>query len=276
MWGTTGTSQALAPSGAAPIAVAAVRVVFGGAALAASAGVRGSLRRLPAAPVAAATFSLVLAQLAFFSAVDRTGVALGTVIAIGSSPIAAGAAVWMIRREDPGNRWIVATALGTCGCAVLLLAGRSVDVDPWGVGLALVVGCGYAGYTLATRHLVLAYPPDAVIAVVFGLAALCLLPLLFIVDLGWTMTLPGALISAHLAIVTIALAYSLFSRGLQTVTAPTAVTLTLAEPLTAAVLGIVVLDEPISTAVGIGMAMLLTGLLIVARPKTVHPSRNYH
>lgn len=33
LWGTTGTAQALAPTGASPLAVAAMRLAIGGAAL---------------------------------------------------------------------------------------------------------------------------------------------------------------------------------------------------------------------------------------------------
>lgn len=42
----------------------------------------------------------------------------------------------------------------------------------------------------------------------------------------------------HLGIVTIALAYTLFAKGLINISPPEAVTLTLAEPFTAAMLGI--------------------------------------
>jgi DME family drug/metabolite transporter len=268
MWGTTGTSQALAPAGADPTAVAAVRVVFGGLALGLSAAARSMFRRLPVVAVGVATASLVTAQLAFFAAVDMTGVALGTVISIGSAPIAAGAAGRLFLGEELGRRWMVATFFGVCGCTLLLLGGQSVDVNPIGVFLALVVGCGYAGYTLATKDLVVEYPPDAVIAAVFGLAAVCLFPLLFVVNLDWTLQARGLLIAAHLALVTVAAAYALFSRGLRKVPAAAAVTLTLAEPLTAAVLGIAVLHEPVSLAVGVGMALVLAGLAMVARPDT--------
>jgi DME family drug/metabolite transporter len=269
MWGTTGTAQALAPPGAEPTSVAAVRVVLGGATLVISTAARSLLRAMPIMPLVIATVSLVTAQLSFFSAVDRTGVALGTVVAIGSAPIAAGALGWMFRRQPPGARWATATALGMSGCVLLLVAGRSIDVDPVGILLALVVGFGYAGYTLATKDLVEQHPPDAVIAAVFGVAAVCMAPLLLLVDLDWTATARGLLIALHLGLVTIALAYSYFARGLKTIPAPTAVTLTLAEPLTAGTLGIVVLNEPLTPWVGLGMTMVLAGLLLLTLPQTI-------
>lgn len=267
LWGTTGTAQALAPVGTQPVSVATVRVVLGGLVLVASATLRSLLRPLPPVAVAAATTCLVFAQLSFFAAVDITGVAVGTVVSIGSAPVAAGLLNSVVRRESPGRQWTIATALGVAGCVLILLGGRSVEVDPAGVVLALIVGCGYAGYTLATKDLVERHPPDAVIALVFGLSAACMVPLLFFVDLGWTTDFRGVLIAAHLGLVTIALAYSLYSRGLSAIPAPVAVTLTLAEPVTAAILGIAVLDEPVSGWVAAGMGLVLGGLLLLTVPE---------
>jgi DME family drug/metabolite transporter len=50
------------------------------------------------------------------------------------------------------------------------------------------------------------------------------------------------------------------------VSAATAVTLTLAEPLTAAVLGVVVLDERLNQTAGFGCGLVLAGLLLLTVP----------
>jgi len=268
LWGTTGTSQALAPPGTTPLGVASVRVCLGGIALFLVGWSRGLLRNrhMSLAHILAASGSLVAAQLSFFAAVDRTGVAVGTVVAIGSSPIAAGALAWLIRRERPGRRWAMATAVGVTGAVLLLAAGRSVDVDPAGVGLALIVGLGYAGYIVATKDLVEAHPPDAVTAAVFGVAATVMLPFLFLADLGWTADPKGLVIALHLGLVTVAFAYSIFSRGLIVVPAAIAVTLTLAEPLTAGILGVAVLDERLSMVAGVGILLVLASLVLLTVP----------
>jgi len=268
LWGTTGTSQALAPPGTTPLGVASVRVCLGGIALFLIGWSRGLLRnrRMSLVHILAASGSLVAAQLSFFAAVDRTGVAVGTVVAIGSSPVAAGALAWLIRHERPGRRWAMATAVGVTGAVLLLAAGRSVDVDAAGVGLALIVGLGYAGYIVATKDLVETHPPDAVTAAVFGVAAGVMLPLLFLADLGWTADPKGLAIALHLGLVTVALAYSIFSRGLIIVPAAIAVTLTLAEPLTAGILGVVVLDERLSIVAGFGILLVLASLVLLTVP----------
>jgi drug/metabolite transporter, DME family len=166
LWGTTGTAQALAPAGARPLAVASVRVVLGGVVLLglAARGRPQSVGRSSLGATLVAAGSLVVAQLCFFAAVDRTGVAVGTIVAIGSSPIAAGALEWALARRRPTRQWMHATFLAIAGCTLLLTAGRSLDVDSTGVGLALVVGLGYAGYTLSTKLLVSDHPPDVATA----------------------------------------------------------------------------------------------------------------
>ena len=268
LWGTTGTAQALAPPGAVPVAVATVRVVLGGIVLVAIAALRSTLRALPLKPILFATSGLVIAQLSFFASVEITGVSLGTVVAIGTAPMAAGALAWITSGRRPGPGWVAATALGIVGCSILFLGDRAVEVRPLGVLLALVVGVGYAVVTAATKELIDKNPPDAVIAVVFGLSAVCMMPLLLVVDLHWMTRLSGALIAVHLGFITIGLAYTLFARGLNSVPAPTAVTLTLAEPVTAAFLGIVVLNEPLSGSVMVGIFLVLLGLLILSLPST--------
>ncbi len=74
-------------------------------------------------------------------------------------------------------------------------------------------------------------------------------------DLRWAIETDGLLVVLHLGLVATAMAYLLFARGLRTVPAVHAVTLSLAEPLTAATLGILVLKEhpTMTSASGMGL-----------------------
>jgi DME family drug/metabolite transporter len=67
---------------------------------------------------------------------------------------------------------------------------------------------------------------------------------------------------AHLGIVTIAVAYLLYGYGLRSIPASMAATLTLAEPVTAAVAGVVVLDERLTAAGWLGAALVVAGLAL--------------
>ena len=264
LWGTTGTAQALAPPGATPAAVGAVRLALGGAGLLAVALLRGELRqaaRLPRRAVVVAAVTVAAYQVCFFNGVSLTGVALGTVVGIGSSPVWAGLLAWLTGAGRPSRRWVFATGLAVAGVILLIAGGRRLQVNLPGVILALAAGASYAIYASASKRLLESASPDAVMAVVFGLAALLLSPILLQSDLGWVGTPRGAAVALHLGLLATTLAYLLFARGLRSLPAPTAVTLSLAEPLTAAGLGLLILQERLSMAALLGGGLLLAALM---------------
>jgi DME family drug/metabolite transporter len=269
LWGTTGTAQAFAPAGASPLAIGSIRLLVGGTALLILALVRRQLHLhgWPLWPTALVLTGIALYQVCFFAAVARAGVAVGTIVAIGSAPMLAGLLGLVLLSERPTGRWLFATLLAVGGCTLLVVAGSdaasAVHLDAVGVLLALGAGACYALYTIASRQLLRVQPPDAVTAVAFFGGALLLGPLLFVVDLSWLTQPAGLLVALHLGIVTTALSYILYIRALLTVTSATAVTLALMEPFTAATLGVVVLGEQLTPAAILGITLLLVGLLVL-------------
>ena len=274
LWGTTGTAQALAPAGASPPAVGVVRLVLGGMILLGLAWGRGALRHgapWPRLATVAGMVSMAAYQLFFFTAVARTGVAAGTVVAIGSGPVIAGLLGALVLRERPTRRWVLATTLAVSGGVLLTVTGRTVQVDIWGILLAVGAGAAYAVYTIASKQLLRAQPPDAVTGVVFFGGALLLLPLLFFVQLDWLWSARGALVALHLGVFTTALAYIFYIRGLLTVPAATAVTLALVEPATAALLGVFVLGERLPPVAFLGIGLIAAALAVLAWPGRTPP-----
>ena len=94
-------------------------------------------------------------------------------------------------------------------------------------------------------------------------AVLCALALPF-VDLAWLGTTSGVVMALWLGLGTISIAYVLFTWGLSGLTAATAATLTLGEPLTASILGISVLGERLSVLAIVGLVVLAAGLALLA------------
>jgi len=269
LWGTTGTARALAPAGTSPLSVGAVRIAVGAAALLAAARLRGQLRRgapWPPGPVAAGAVAVAAYQLAFFSAVARTGVAVGTMVAIGSAPVLAGVLAWLARRERPARRWYAATALAVTGGGLLALAGQAVRFAPGGAALALVAGAAYAVFAVAAKDLLARHGQVETMAVLFGAGTLLLVPVAALHPLGWLATSRGLLVALHLGLLATAAAYVLFAAGLGRVTVATAATVSLAEPLTAATLGVALLGERLTAAGLAGAALLLAGLALLGRP----------
>lgn len=269
LWGTTGTAQAFAPAGAQPAVVGAVRLAIGGLALFALASARGVLRDLrgwPLVPTALGAVCMAAYQVFFFEAVTKTGVAVGTIVAIGSAPLFAGGLGLVVRRENPGHRWMIATLLATAGCVLLTVPKAEVSVNAAGVGLALGAGMSYATCTVAAKGLLEERPPDAVMAVLFCLAAILLSPLLVLGDLTWLVHGRGIAVALHLGLVATAAAYTLFARGLEAVPVATAVTLGLAEPFTAAALGVALLSERLTGSAVLGAGLILAGLVMLSLP----------
>jgi DME family drug/metabolite transporter len=99
----------------------------------------------------------------------------------------------------------------------------------------------------------------------FGVGALLMAPLLVTEPLGWLATPRGLAMALHLGVLTIGLAYWLYGRGLRGLAVPTVVTLTLAEPLTAAVLGVAVLGERLGPPGWTGAAVIAAGLVVAGR-----------
>lgn len=265
LWGTTGTARALGPQDADPLSVGAVRIIIGGALLAliALASRRGDPRRLAPFPTLIAATSVALYQLAFFSSVAVLGVALGTIIAIGSAPIATGL-LSALRGDPPDRRWYVATGAAIVGVTLLALPGAGESLDVRGVLLAVAAGSGYALYATAAKDLLRTNPPLLVMAAAFAGGALLLLPVAARTDLGWLSEPRGLPVAIHLGVVATAVAYALFGRGLALVPTATAATLSLFEPLTATVLGLLVLGERLTGLQAAGAAAVLVGVVVIA------------
>ena len=272
LWGTTGTARALGPGDASPAAVGAVRLVIGGACLMALARATDVLpagegtggRRRARLPVGVAALAVATYQPLFFGGVARTGVAVGTVVGIGSAPVFAGLLGAAVRGERPGGRWVAATALALGGTALLVGTGSGDDVDPVGIALALGAGGAYAVYVLASKlALDQGWAPDALTVRVFAWAGVVLAPVALLAGVGPLVTPGGLVMVLHLGVVTVAVAYLLFGRGLDGVGVGAAGTLTLAEPATAAVLGVVVVGERFGGATAAGIALVAAGLVVL-------------
>ncbi len=279
LFGTTGTSQALGPDNTTPLSVGAVRLVLGGTGLAVIAFLlarRGTVPprpRITAAPLALMVLTglcLALYQPLFFLGTARNGVAVGTVVALGSAPILAGALEWSLTRRRPSGAWLIATALATVGVALLGIGGGADAAGSGGTDVLGFLGSVGAGATFAVianaqrRLLDDGWDPFTVVGAMGASSAALSAFVLPFVDLAWLGQPAGIVMALWLGIGTISVAYVMFTWGLGGLTAATAATLTLGEPLTASILGVTVLSEQLSLLAVLGLLVLAIGLATLA------------
>jgi len=274
---TTGTAQAVAGVDASPIAVGAARIAVGG-------GILGLLalaqtRRAPRPPAAGPRGTTILLvalgvtgvlayQPLFFAGTRDNGVAVGTVVALGSAPIATGLVDAVRLRRAPPPRWTAATAVALTGVALVSgVTGGAVALSPAGLLASAGAGVSYALYTIGGKSLIeRGWTSTRVMGTAFGIAALASVPLLVASGTAWLATPNGAALAVWLGVVTTAVAYLLFGWGLARLSAVTVSTLTLAEPLAATVLGLLALHEHLTPVSAAGLALLALGLALVSVP----------
>lgn len=272
LFGTTGTVLQRGPAATTTLGVGAARLLLGGATLALlarwSRPAGGRHWRPHMRTALTGGVMVAVYQLSFFFATSHAGVALGTVCTIASGPVFAGLIAWSRFRHVPSRTWTTGTALCIVGVVLLVLVGRSGgNVEVLGVAAALLSGFGYACYATVAKHqMERGLDPAASMASLFATAGILTSPLLMIEPMGWLTTTRGSAMIAHLGIVTVGLAYTLYGRGLRHLPTSTVVTLTLVEPVTAALLSVIVLDEPLEVAGWIGIAVVLVGLFVASQP----------
>lgn len=101
------------------------------------------------------------------------------------------------------------------------------------------------------------------VAMTFSVCTLFLLPFSFESGFAWLGNIHNLWTMLFMGIMCTSVAYLLFLNGLQKISSSTAVTLSLAEPLTAAILGVFLIGEHLTIVSWLGVAMLLGGIVVL-------------
>lgn len=285
LFGTTGTVLVAAPPGADAWSAGALRLLVGALTLAALAllaakravrhGTPDRATRWPSAgTMSIGAVGVAVFQVGYFLAVERTGVAVGTVATIGSGPVLAGAGAALATRRRPDRAWLAGTAAAVAGVVLLGAWGTGGDAaaDAAGILLAVVAGAGWAVFTsVSRRQIERGTPSTLAMASVFAGGAVLVAPVLAVRGGGWALEGWGPLIVAHLGVLTVGVAYWSYGYALRHLPAPTVITLTLLEPITAAALGVLVVDERLSPAGIAGIVLVMAGLVVTGRAAVRRP-----
>ncbi|NBM16434.1 DMT family transporter [Streptomyces sp. GC420] len=260
---------ALRPGRRAAAAAAAATTAAPTTAVPAAAGAPAGPRRRRVLRIAVNGIGLALFQTAYFAAVGATGLAVGTVVTLGAGPVLIALGARLIVGERLGRGGLLAVSGALAGLAVLVLGSGGATVRPGGVALALLSAAGYAAITLVTRWLGRdGQGTDSLNTSVsaFAVSALCLLPLGAAEGLMPHTAEPGRVLVllVYVAAVPTALAYALYFAGAAVVRSATVSVIMLLEPVSAAVIAVLVLGETLTGATVAGTALLLVAVVGLA------------
>ena len=280
-WGTAGAAAALVfrASDMGPVSLSFWRCVGGFALMFAarlarprrrssyavvSVPLRVRLPRIVATGVALAVF-----QTAYFASVESTGLAVGTVVTMGSGPVLIALGARLTMGERLGRGGVVAVAGALIGLVVLVLGGGGASVRTPGVVWGLVSAAAYAAMTLLTRWWGRDGGADSSDTTVwsFAVVSVCLLPLAALEGLVPHTADPArvGLYLLYIAAIPTAIAYALYFAGAAVVRSATVSVITLLEPLSAAVIAVVLLGEELTATTVVGTLLMLaavTGLAV--------------
>lgn len=206
----------------------------------------------------------------YFVSVTQVGVAVSTVVSLGLAPVLLTLGESLRRRRAPQAGRTVVLVAALTGLLLVSVAGSESSTGPApvvGVLFAIASGTTYAVTTAAGGSISRTTSPLVLTSGMTLVGAVVLLPCLAFVDGPPGPTDPAALAwLAYLGALTMALAYVLLYSGLRVVAPSTAVTASLVEPVTAAVVAAVVLGESLGPAAVLGILLVLGAVAGLGRP----------
>jgi probable blue pigment (indigoidine) exporter len=195
----------------------------------------------------------------FVSAERLPGGVASIVSAVG--PLIVATLSWPLLGLRPTARVILAGAIGVTGVALLVLTPKA-SLDPIGLLASLGGTSVFALGTVLTRRWGRPVPLATFTAWQLTVGGLLLLPLMLAVE-GTPHALDGDAIGGftYLALANTALAYILWFRGIERLSATAVSFLTLLSPIVATLIGLAVLDQTLTPLQITGMLLAATGLL---------------
>jgi drug/metabolite transporter (DMT)-like permease len=172
--------------------------------------------------------------------------------------------------HDDRLTWNRAIGVVACFAGVVVLVGPSSLTEAGRADLPGQLAClgasiayGFAGvYARRYRGL----PPLQVVTAQLTASALIMAPLSLLIDRPWTLPAPGATVWASLlglALLCTAFAYLLYFRVLKTAGATNVSLVTFLAPVSAIILGVAILHEPLEPRAIVGLAVIGLGLAAV-------------
>ncbi len=277
VWGTTGTAATFAPEVSA-VAIGAAAMGIGGLLQALLAG-RGIVRSLSLlnkqwALLVLGGLAVAIYPLAFYASMRMAGVTIGTVVTIGSAPLLSALIEYLFDGARLSRQWLLGALIGLAGIVLITVAEgadhAAIETNNsviTGICLGLLGGLTYALYSWTARRMMLNGVRSSVaMGATFGLGGLLLMPVLIVAGGPFLASWNNAAVGIYMAIVPMFLGYVCFGIGLARIPASMATTITLIEPVVAAILAIIIVGERLPLMGWFGVMLVISCLVVITIP----------
>lgn len=127
LFSVTGILQPLAPEGHTSVVITEVRMLLGALTILLwclwTHKLPSNWSAVPWKPMLIAVVSVLLYQLLFFYSVAEVGVAVGSVVAIATTPLWAATVAFQLFKKKPSRFWVIATAVAIVGVFLINAGG---------------------------------------------------------------------------------------------------------------------------------------------------------
>lgn len=203
------------------------------------------------------------------------GITIGTVVSIGSAPLFTALLEKFFDKKALSRKWFISFVFGVVGVLLLSLGESHVqgaeqimttDQKTFGIILGLIAALTYSLYTWAAKKMIdRGVDSKASMGLIFGFGALILLPTLFFTGSNLFDEPVNLYVVGYMMLIPMFLGYLLFGYALRTISASIATTLTLFEPLVAALFAVLLVGEQLAPIGWVGMALIFVCLAVLSK-----------
>ncbi|MQB01095.1 MAG: EamA family transporter, partial [Actinobacteria bacterium] len=263
-------ADSLFSDGVEPFQLTEARVLIGMVGLGLGGGFRRSEHHIHPLKLLAFGLSIALVTATYYGAIDRLKVAVAIVLQY-SAPVVVVAWTALVLRRRPEGRLLASLAASMLGVILVsgLVLGGTGEVDPIGVVLGLASALFFASYTLLGDEAGPAYGPVGAMFRAFAIASIFWIGIQAFA--GWPHALFDPSNMPRIAFVGVAgtlVPFLLYVWGIQRVRAERAVIAATLEPVLAALVAWIFLNEALSAI------QLAGGLLVIAAVIALQARRN--
>lgn len=207
---------------------------------------------------------------AFFFTAARHGTAAAVTLLFFTYPVVVTLGAWLVGRGVPARMTLIALVCALAGAGIVIGTGAGLSVETTGVVFALGAAVVYSGYLVGSDQVLRRTAPTTSALWVSAGASIGLLAFAAVTGRSTLPQVPADWWSILLMGVGTAGAFVCLLGALQRLGAVRTAIVSATEPLAAAVLGWIFLDESVSAGTAVGGALILVAAVIasLARART--------